>query len=97
MRTFIYVLIIAGSVCNVGCSEETPSQKAEMSLEKAARDVATNAVTVIGVEEYRRLLEKRKKSVGGAEINIMQEVRKFERASEDERRELFKKAKELAR
>lgn len=45
--------------------------------------------------EYRKLLEKRISSAGGAVININQEVNEYRKASPDEKREMYRKVYEL--
>ena len=47
--------------------------------------------------EYKALLEKRASSVGGAKINIRQEISKFEKASPAKKRELYRTQESLAR
>ena len=48
-------------------------------------------------EEYRVLLEQRVASVDGADINIRQEVCRFENATDEEKFELYDKAKSLTK
>lgn len=43
--------------------------------------------------EYKAILEKRVSSPGGANINIRQEVSRFQNASDAEKRELYNRAK----
>jgi hypothetical protein len=52
---------------------------------------------VPSVSEYRQVLEKRIASSDGANINVRQEVNAFENASDAEKREMYNRAKNLAR
>ena len=73
--------------------------KAAEAAKKAAEAAGalTSSESVPTSSEYRALLDGRKASVGGANINILQEVSKFENATDEEKRNLYKKVKELVK
>ena len=75
--------------------------------DKAAKDAAkaaeaakaeAEAAWVPTSDDYKKLLEKRKASVDGLKGDtIKQEVDRFERATDKEKRELYKKVKALVK
>lgn len=91
MKKLIYSLVLASSVLCIGCSQEErdPLEELREDLRKAAEEAAR----VPASSEYRALLERRKTSVDGANINILQEVSKFENATDEEKRKLYDQAK----
>ena len=85
----IYNLIVAALVLCAGCTkEETPEAKAPEK--RPPIELPTPSVGA-----YKKLLEKRESSVGGANINIMQEVSKYQNASDAEKRQLYDQVKAL--
>jgi len=96
MKKLIYSLVLASSVLCIGCRQEErdPLEELREDLRKAAvRKAAEEAARVPASSEYRALLERRKTSVDGANINILQEVSKFENATDEEKRKLYDQAK----
>ena len=95
MKNLICSLVLSASVFYIGCQkeEENPVAAAAESV-KAAEEAAAKVPTS---EEYRALLERRKASVRSVNVNIWQEVGKFEKATDEEKRELYNKVKELVR
>jgi len=83
MKKIMYSLAIAASAFCLGCEKSEPDTPPEPHTPSTA--------------EYKALLEKRVSSVKGAEINIRQEVGKFENASSAEKRKLYETQKSLAR
>ena len=83
-KRIIYVIALASSVILTGCGNEEATP-----VEKTTK-VPTSAA-------YRKLLEKRVSSTRGADINIMQEMSKFERATDVEKGELFKRAESFVK
>lgn len=84
MKRIMYSLAIAVSAFCLGCGksdEPTPSPEPYTPSTAA----------------YKALLEKRAASVDGANINIRQEVGKFENASAAEKRELYNKVNSLVK
>ena len=82
----IYHLIVAALVLCAGCGEKEPP-----------REPQPTSPTTPSVADYKALLEKRASSVDGANINIMQEVGKYENATDEEKRELYNKVKALVK
>lgn len=84
MKRIMYSLAIAASAFCLGCgkSEEPPTPSTPRTPSAA---------------EYKALLEKRASSVDGVKINIWQEVGKFEKATPDEKRYLYKIQESLAK
>ena len=84
MKRIMYLLAIAVSALCLGCGKsDGPVPPSEPYTPSAA--------------EYKALLEKRVSSPGGANINIRQEVGKFENASAAEKRELYNKVNSLVK
>lgn len=88
MNKFFCAFTIAVSLLVVGCSgDDDDTQVPEPSQESKAPTVS----------EYRQVLEKRIASPDGANINIRQEIGKFENASDEVKRLIFKKVSDLAK
>lgn len=81
MKRIMYLFAIGALVLCQGCGEEpnVPHQSSATPTTAA----------------YKALLEKRKSSVGGANINIRQEVSKFQNASDAEKRDLYNQVNAL--
>ena len=80
MKKIMYSLAIAASAFCLGCGKsDEPTPSSEPYTPSAA--------------EYKALLEKRVSSPGGANINIRQEVSRFQNADDAEKRELYGRAK----
>lgn len=86
MKKLIYTTSLIASLFIVGCGSEE---------ERAPQQVVQPSVP--SVSAYRTLLEKRAASVDGANINVRQEVGKYENASDEEKRELYSKVESLVR
>ena len=113
MKKLICSIVLASSVLYIGCQkeeEDNPVAAAAAAVrsdaDKAAKDAAkaaaaakaeAEAAWVPTSDDYKKLLEKRKASVDGANINVLQEVGKFEKATDEEKRELYKKVKALVK
>ena len=83
MKRIMYSLAITASMFCLGCGQSEPDPMPEPSTPSKA--------------EYKALLEKRVSSVDGANINILQELSKFDNASPAEKRELYNKVKSLVK
>lgn len=84
MKRIMYVFAIAASAFCLGCgNSDKPSPSPQPETPSTAA--------------YKALLEKRATSVDGANINIRQEVGKFENASPAEKCALFNKVKSLVK
>ena len=84
----VFKLIVATLMLCAGCGEK----------EDAPIDNPPPPPPVIPtVGDYKALLEKRASSVDGANINIMQEVGKYEKASDEEKKDLYNKVKALVK
>lgn len=84
MKRIMYSLAIAASAFCLGCGKsDEPAPSSEPYTPSAA--------------EYKTLLEKRASSVDGANINIRQEVGKFENASPSEKRDRYNRVKSLVK
>ena len=85
----IYKLIVAALMLCAGCGDKTdaPVQPPPPPPPPPPPSVAA----------YKALLEKRAASVDGANINIMKEVGRYEKATDEEKRELHNKVKALAK
>jgi len=84
MKRIMYSLAIAASAFCLGCG-------------KSDKPVPSSKQYTPSAAEYKALLEKRVSSPGGANINIRQEVSKFENASAAEKRELYNKVNSLVK
>ena len=95
MKKLICSLVLSASVFYIGCQKEekNPVAAAAESVKAAAEEEAKVPTS----EEYRALLERRKDSVRSVNVNIWQEVGKFEKATDEEKRELYNKVKALVR
>lgn len=80
---YMYAIVLALLAC--GCGEKDRSET----------PIAPDPVPTVSA--FRQILEKRISSADGAEINVRQEVGKFENASDAEKRKMFEAAKNLAR
>lgn len=85
MKGIVAAVAVIGSVMLAGCGE-SPTPRAE----NQSGEVAT-------VADYKAKLQKRVNSVDGADIDVPKMVAEYERASQEERVRLYKKAEELAR
>ena len=84
MKRIVYSLAIAGLAFCLGCGKsDEPAPTAEPYTPSTAA--------------YKSLLEKRAASVDGANINLRQEVGRFENASAAEKRELYDKVNSLVK
>ena len=113
MKKLICSIVLASSVLYIGCQkEEVNNPLAAVAAavrsdpDKAAKDAAKEADAAAKAEaarvptsdDYKKLLEKRKASVDGLKDDtIKQAVDKFERATDKEKRELYKKVKALVK
>ena len=79
----IYKLIVATLMLCAGCGDKKPEE--------------SKPTPPPPVADYKALLEKRASSVDGANINIMQEVGRYEKATDEEKRELYNKVKALVK
>jgi len=87
MNRILFALTIASSLIVAGCGEgEDPQPTAQ-----------SPAPHVPTVAEYRQILEKRISSTDGANINVRQEIGKFEKASDADKISMYKKVKDLAK
>lgn len=88
MNKLLCVCAIATSLFVVGCGgDDDAPQSSDSSSESK---VPTSL-------EYRQVLEKRIASPDGANINIRQEIGKFENATDEDKRLMFKKVSDLAK
>ena len=83
----IYHLIVAALVLCAGCGDKKDASEGQQPPSPTTPSVA----------DYKVLLEKRASSVDGANINIMQEVGNYEKATDEEKRELYNKVKALVK
>lgn len=91
MKQICYALIVATSLFYVGCEKKVPTL--EERMEQEGKDVSQPPSEAV----YRKLLEKRIASGGGAAININLEVSKYRKATPDEKREMYKKVEALVK
>lgn len=87
MKTIFVASVVTLALFCAGCGNGNSS---------SGSDSAKNPL-VPNASQYRALLEKRISSTDGANINIRQEMSRFESASEAEKLVLFNRASELAR
>lgn len=85
MNKIICIIASVSSILILGCG------KSEEKYEIVVPDPVPTA------SDYRQVLEKRITSSDGANINVRQEVNAFENASDAEKREMYNRAKNLAR
>ncbi len=83
MKRLIYTLFLASAALCAGCTK--------------GDDPAPSGPRVPTASEYKALLEKRAASVDGANINVRQEVSRFENASDTEKLDLYSRVQSLVR
>lgn len=79
MKKLIYITSLIVLLFFIGCGDD--SQPRSSSVQP--------------VSEYKKLLEKRVDSVDGANINIRKEVSRYENASDEDKRSLYKKVEDI--
>ena len=78
------ILSASAVICGCDATEKKPIPAMPPAPEKAP-----------AAEQYRALLEKRVRSCGGADINIMKEVSKYNNSSDEGKKALYKEAESL--